>query len=93
MKMFLIVAITVAVLGGYAFSQIVSERQGAAQRPVLQTPKGKLPSTATGPPSHPSSEKDNRNWARSCAHLCLASRNYQTGLNSSFHTTLRTIRL
>jgi hypothetical protein len=32
MKIFLIVAIAVAVLGGYAFSQIVSERQTAAQQ-------------------------------------------------------------
>jgi len=41
MKMFLIVAITVAVLGGYAFSQIVSERQAAAQRSA--NPKGETP--------------------------------------------------
>jgi hypothetical protein len=43
MKMFLIVAITVAVLGGYAFSQIVSERQPAAQRPSSASPKGETP--------------------------------------------------
>jgi hypothetical protein len=43
MKMFLIVAITVAVLGGYAFSQIVSERQAAAQRPNSANPKAETP--------------------------------------------------
>jgi len=43
MKMFLIVAITVAVLGGYAFSQIVSERQAAAQRASSASPKGETP--------------------------------------------------
>jgi len=32
MKVFLIVAVTVTILGGYAFSQIVSERQAAAQQ-------------------------------------------------------------
>jgi hypothetical protein len=31
MRIFLIVAITAAILGGYAFSQIVSERHAAAQ--------------------------------------------------------------
>jgi hypothetical protein len=43
MKMFLIVAITVTVLGGYAFSQIVSERQAAAQRPNSANPKAETP--------------------------------------------------
>jgi hypothetical protein len=43
MKMFLIVAITVAVLGGYAFSQIVSEQQAAAQRPNSANPKAETP--------------------------------------------------
>jgi len=43
MKMFLIVAITAAVLGGYAFSQIVSERQAAAQRISSASPKGETP--------------------------------------------------
>jgi hypothetical protein len=43
MKMFLIVAITVAVLGGYAFSQIVSEQQVAAQRPNSANPKAETP--------------------------------------------------
>jgi len=41
MKMFSIVAITVAVLGGYAFSLIVSERQAAAQRSANS--KGETP--------------------------------------------------
>ena len=43
MKIFLIVAVTIAVLGGYAFSQIVSERQAAAQRPNSANPKGETP--------------------------------------------------
>jgi hypothetical protein len=43
MKMFLIVAITVAVLGGYAFSQIVSERQAAVQRPNSTNPQAETP--------------------------------------------------
>ena len=33
MKIFLIAAVTITILGGYAFSHIVSERQAAAQRP------------------------------------------------------------
>ena len=41
MKMFMIVAITLAVLGGYAFSQMVSERQAAAQRSANS--KGETP--------------------------------------------------
>jgi hypothetical protein len=43
MKIFLIVAITVAILGGYAFSQIASERQAAAQRPSSANPKPETP--------------------------------------------------
>jgi hypothetical protein len=43
MKIFLIVAVTIAVLGGYAFSQIASERQAAAQRPNSANPKGETP--------------------------------------------------
>ena len=50
MKLFLIVAITVTILGGYAFSHIVSERQAAVQRPLRQTPNRKLHSSATAPP-------------------------------------------
>jgi hypothetical protein len=42
MKMFMIVTVTVAVLGGYAFSQIISERPAAAQR-VSSAPKGETP--------------------------------------------------
>jgi hypothetical protein len=37
MEIFLIVAITVTILCGYAFSHIISERQAAAQRPASAT--------------------------------------------------------
>jgi hypothetical protein len=43
MKIFLIVAIAVTILAGYAFSQIVSERQAAAQRSNSATIKGETP--------------------------------------------------
>ena len=43
MKIFLIVAVTVAILGGYAFSQIVSERQAGAQRPNSANSKAETP--------------------------------------------------
>ena len=43
MKLFLIVAITVAVLSGYAFSHIVSERQAPAQRPDSTNTKAETP--------------------------------------------------
>ena len=33
MRMFLIAVVTITILGGYAFSHIVSERQAAAQQP------------------------------------------------------------
>ncbi|HXM22764.1 MAG TPA: hypothetical protein VN948_16015 [Terriglobales bacterium] len=39
MKIFLVVAITVTILGGYAFSHIVSERQAAAQRSATTKPE------------------------------------------------------
>ena len=39
MKIFLVVAITVTILGGYAFSHIVSERQAAAQRSANTKPE------------------------------------------------------
>src|ERR1700690_53477 len=43
MKLFLIAAITVTILGGYAFSHIVSERQAAVQRPTSANPKPETP--------------------------------------------------
>jgi hypothetical protein len=43
MKIFFIVAIAVAVLAGSALSQIVSERQAAAQRPSSADTKGETP--------------------------------------------------
>jgi hypothetical protein len=43
MKIFLIVAIAAAVLGGYAFSQIASARQAAAQRPNSTNTKAETP--------------------------------------------------
>jgi hypothetical protein len=39
MKIILIVAITVTILAGYAFSHVVLERQAAAQRPTATTAK------------------------------------------------------
>jgi hypothetical protein len=43
MKIALIVAITVTILGGYAFSHIVSERQTSAPRPTAASPKPETP--------------------------------------------------
>src|ERR1700720_1640891 len=43
MKILLIAAIAVAVLGGYAFSQIVSERQAAAQPSMSPKEKRETP--------------------------------------------------
>ena len=43
MKIFLLVAITVTILGGYAFSHIVSERQAAVQRPGSAIAKPETP--------------------------------------------------
>ena len=43
MKIFLLVAITVTILGGYAFSHIVSERQAAVQRSGSTTAKPETP--------------------------------------------------
>jgi hypothetical protein len=43
MKILLIVAIAVVVLGGYAFSQIVSERQAAAQPSTSRNEKRETP--------------------------------------------------
>jgi hypothetical protein len=43
MKIFFIVAIAVAILAGSALSQIVSERQVAAQRPSSADSKGETP--------------------------------------------------
>jgi len=43
MKVFLIVAITAAILGGYAFSQIVSERRTAAQQHSSANTKPETP--------------------------------------------------
>jgi hypothetical protein len=43
MKIFLILAITVTILGGYAFSHIVSERQAAAERPSSANTKPETP--------------------------------------------------
>lgn len=43
MKIFLLVAITVTILSGYAFAHIVSERQAAAQRPGSASDKPETP--------------------------------------------------
>jgi hypothetical protein len=43
MKIFLIVAITVTILAGYAFSLVVSEHQAAAQRPSSASAKPETP--------------------------------------------------
>lgn|ERR1022692_482764 len=43
MKTFLIVAIAVTVLGGYAFSHLISERQVSAQRSTSANPKPETP--------------------------------------------------
>ena len=84
MKMFLIVVITVAVLGDTTFSQIVSERQAAAQRSA--NPKGETPFYCDRTALTPEQSNGSRNWVRCCAHLALGSRNYRTGLSSSFRT-------
>jgi hypothetical protein len=57
MKMFLIIAITVVVLGGYAFSQIVSERQVAAQRANSANPKAETPFYCDRPAVAPEQRK------------------------------------
>jgi hypothetical protein len=43
MKIFLIVAITVAILSGYGFSHVVSERRAAAQQPSSANTKPETP--------------------------------------------------
>ena len=43
MKIILIVAITLAVLGGSAFSQIASEREAAPRRSTASTPRAETP--------------------------------------------------
>lgn len=48
MKIFLL--ITVTILSGYAFSHIISERQAAVQRPILQKLRRKPHSSAIAQP-------------------------------------------
>ena len=43
MKIFLLVAIALTVLAGYAFPHIVSERQASVQRPIAASPKPETP--------------------------------------------------
>jgi hypothetical protein len=43
MKIILIVAITITILAGYAFSHVISERREAAQRPTSASAKPETP--------------------------------------------------
>lgn len=43
MKLFLIMAITLTILGGYAFSHMISERQATTERPASASAKPETP--------------------------------------------------